>query len=67
VDYNLNLRAEPNFESAVLLVIPFDSTITLFGRSADSTWWLTEYENQAGWVSGEFIRLSDSCAELPVR
>jgi len=67
VDYNLNVRAAPNFESEVLMVIPFNSTITLFARSQDSAWWLTTYEGQEGWVSREFIRVSDSCAELPIR
>ncbi len=67
VDYNLNIRAAPNFDAEVLVVVPFNSTITLFARSEDSTWWLTIYEDQEGWVSGEFIRVSDSCMELPVR
>lgn len=67
VDYNLNVRAAPNYDGDVLAVIPFNSTITLFARNPDSAWWLTVYQNQEGWVSGEYIRISDSCAELPVR
>lgn len=67
VDYNLNLRAAPTSDAEVLVVIPFNTTITLFARSEDSAWWLASYDGQAGWVRGEYMRLSDSCAELPVQ
>ena len=67
VDYNLNMRAEPSLESEQLLVIPFDTNVLAYGRNADSTWWFVEYENQSGWVAGEFVRASDACTALPVR
>jgi hypothetical protein len=67
VDYNLNVRAAPDPNAEVLTVIPYNSTITLFAQSEDLAWWLTTYEDVEGWVSGEYIRISDSCAELPTR
>lgn len=66
-NYNLNLRALPDAEGEVLGTIPYNTTITLFGRDEDSLWWFTQYENQGGWVKGEFINLTASCADLPVR
>lgn len=66
-NYNVNLRTEPNLESEVLAQIPYNTTITLFGRDADSLWWFTEYEDQGGWLKGEFLNVSDSCNDLPIR
>jgi hypothetical protein len=66
-NFNLNLRAQPEADAEVLATIPFNNTITLFGRSADSIWWYGEYEGNAGWVKGEFLALSTSCNVLPER
>jgi hypothetical protein len=67
VDNNLRLRSEPNRESETLLVIPFGTTIMIYGRNDASTWWYTDYEEQEGWVDGEFLTLSAACAGMPVR
>ncbi len=67
VEYNLRLRAQPSTEAETLLVIPYATMITLSARSADSVWWLTEYDGQTGWVAGEFLMLSAGCAALPAR
>jgi len=67
VDFNLRLRAQPEVDAETLLVIPFSTTISLYGRSEDGGWWLTEYEDQTGWIDGEFITRSSSCDALPVR
>lgn len=66
-NFNLNLRAQPEVDAEVLATIPFNTTITLFGRSSDSSWWYGEYEGNAGWVKGEFLALSSSCDALPER
>lgn len=67
VNYNLNLRAAPLDSAPVLLTIPFDSVIALYGRSADSGWWFVIYDGQEGWVNGAFITPDTACAALPVR
>lgn len=67
VDFNLRLRVQPDAESETLLVIPFTTTISLYGRSQDGGWWYTEYEDQSGWIDGEYITRSSTCDELPVR
>jgi hypothetical protein len=66
-NYNVNLRVLAETDAEVLATIPYNSTITLYGRNADSSWWYGEYEGKAGWVKGEFISLSSSCADLPER
>lgn len=67
LNYNVNLRAAPDFTAAVLLTIPFETVVTVFGRSADSQWWFATYEDHAGWLNADFITLSSACAALPVR
>jgi hypothetical protein len=66
VTNNLNLRAEPNRDAAILATIPFNTTVTLFSRDRDSVWFLAEYEGQTGWILGEFLNRSTSCADLQV-
>jgi uncharacterized protein YraI len=64
-NYNVNLRAKPETDAEVLATIPYNSTVTLYGRNDDSSWWYGEYEGKAGWVKGEFIAVSDACNDLP--
>ncbi len=66
-NFNLNLRVQPEADAEVLATIPFNNTIALFGRSADSIWWYGDYEGNTGWVKGEFLTLSASCDRLPER
>ena len=65
--YNINLRAGPSRTSELLTTIPFDTTLPLFARTADSAWWLTTYEGAEGWLAGEFLNLTAACETLPVR
>jgi hypothetical protein len=65
--YNVNLRAEPDSESDLLTTIPYNTSVTLFGRDDDATWWFAQHEDQAGWLDGEFLTLSISCNDLPER
>lgn len=67
VNYNLNLRAGPTTGAPVLASIPFNATLTLLGRSVDSTWWYAVYQGREGWVAGEFLTLDAGCAALPER
>jgi hypothetical protein len=67
MNYNVNLRTAPNLDAELVTTIPFETAVTVFGRSEDSQWWFVNYNGQAGWVKGEFIILSASCQDLPVR
>jgi hypothetical protein len=65
VEYNLRLRAQPSQDAETLLVIPYTTTLELYGHSADSTWWLTTYGGEHGWVDGTYMMLSAACSTLP--
>jgi len=64
--YNLNQRSEPDTNAELQQTIPFDNTVALYGRTADSVWWYGEYEGKQGWMMGEYMTLSASCERLPV-
>jgi hypothetical protein len=64
---NLRLRAAPNRDAETLATIPFDTSVSVYGRTEDSTWWYVLYEDQRGWVDGEFIQTTSGCASLPVQ
>jgi len=60
--YNLNLRAEPDASSALLLTIPYSSVIT--GTELSAGWWNVSYDGQTGWVSADYVSTMSSCAAL---
>jgi hypothetical protein len=64
---NLNLRTEPRTDAELLTTIPFDTSLAIFGRNEDSTWWFVAYEGQEGWVLGEFLLVTEPCYDLPIR
>jgi SH3 domain-containing protein len=66
VNYNLRLRAQPDANAETLLIIPYNTIITLYGGTEDSAWWYALYQNQTGWVKGEYLNLSASWNDLPV-
>jgi hypothetical protein len=71
VEYNLRLRSAPNRDSETLLVIPYQTTIELYGKGEpsenDARWWYTQYEGQQGWVDGQYMIVSSACENLPLR
>lgn len=67
MNYNVNMRREPDLESELIVTIPFETAITVFGRDEDSEWWFAEYEGEGGWIKDEFITTTASCEKLPVR
>ena len=71
VEYNLRLRSAPNHNSETLLVIPYSTTVELYGHGGASenggTWWYAIYEGQEGWLDGQFMLVSSGCDRLPER
>lgn len=65
--YNVNLREVADLESAVLATIPYETAVVASGRDERSEWWWVEYDGHSGWLKGEFVTPTASCAELPVR
>lgn len=68
--YNLRLRAEPDYDAETLDTIPFATTIELYGRGGATEggafWWQTRYEGQEGWIDGSFAIIGAACDRLPV-
>lgn len=67
MSYNVNMRAEPSLDAELVVTIPFETAISVYGRSEDGEWWFAEYEGDAGWVKDEFVRVTSACESLPVR
>lgn len=66
---NLNLRSAATINSSVLVVIPAETTIQVFGRSADSAWLGVRYGTRQGWVSSanNLVRINGaSLGSLPI-
>lgn len=68
---NLNLRRTPNDQAEVVARIPAGSRVVVVGRTSDSRWLQTTFENQTGWIAASFVRLSFNGvsadpAELPI-
>lgn len=56
VDYQLNMRAAPNADSALLLQIPWQTVIFAIGRTSDNVWIQVQYNGQTGWVAARYGR-----------
>jgi hypothetical protein len=67
MNYNVNLRAAPDFGASVRATIPYNSVATATGRTADSAWWFVSYEGQSGWVSADYVSVDATCSALPVQ
>ena len=65
--YNVNVREKPDTGATLVATLPFDSSLLLVGRNADSTWWYGSADGKEGWVKGEYLRVSADCARLPER
>ncbi len=67
-DFNVNMRDFPDLEEGeIILTIPFEATITIYGPNDDQSWWFGLYEGETGWISTEFISLTQACFDLPPR
>lgn len=60
---SLNLRSGPGTGFDKLADIPNDAVLTLTGL--DSGWYLTSYNGISGYVSSDYVTLTDTSAALP--
>ena len=51
---NLNLRARPDDEAAVIARIPNGASVTVYGR--DEEWYVVRYGDQTGYAAARYIR-----------
>jgi uncharacterized protein YraI len=55
----VNLRTQPDANSPVVRMVPYNVTLTAFERSAG--WFYVDYNGSRGWVSAEFVSPQGSC------
>ncbi len=55
---NLHLRRTPSEAGESLALMPNGTMVIVTGRIEDSTWLQVTYQNQTGWVSSEFVKLT---------
>jgi hypothetical protein len=64
VNYNLNLRAQPDTKAELITTIPFGSVVQTTGQH-EAGWWKVSYGSRTGWVSGEYVTPGTGCDALP--
>ncbi len=64
---NVNLRSAPGTTNQLLLTIPFSTTLNASAKNKAGDWWYISYQDQNGWVSGEYVNVSADCARLPTK
>jgi hypothetical protein len=66
VQNNLNLRTGPGISYDILETIPSGTVVSVIAQSSDREWIQVVVEDSAGWMSRTYLRLADSCPELPI-
>jgi hypothetical protein len=56
---NLRIRQEPTTRSAVLFIVPINTTVKVLGRNANRTFVKIDFNGQIGWASSGFITLNN--------
>jgi hypothetical protein len=55
----LNLREQPDANSSVIRLMPFDITLTAIARRGE--WFYVDYLGTFGWAHGQYLRLNGAC------
>ncbi len=62
----VNVRSAPSTNDAIVGQIHSQSTYSVVGRNADSSWYQIDYGGGTGWVAGYVTRHGGDCFNLPV-
>lgn len=62
----VNIRNGPTTEGGVFSALRPDAFIEATGVSVDGEWYSVQIGEQLGWLSGEVVRSSGPCEDLPV-
>lgn len=64
---NTNLRAAPSTDADVLVIIPFNTELTVTGRTANNNWVRVTFNDQTGWISaGALVFTQGNLANAPL-
>ncbi|MEO1443902.1 MAG: SH3 domain-containing protein, partial [Chloroflexota bacterium] len=55
---NLQFRITPDSNAESLGLIPSGTQLIVTARDASGDWFFVEFENQTGWISSSFVRLT---------
>ncbi len=61
----LNVRSGPSTAYTVIGRVRSGQTLKLTGKSETGNWWQFDYNGKPGWVSGDWVTVTGSAAELP--
>jgi uncharacterized protein YraI len=65
--FNTNLREAPTFDSNIVDVIPFETTLSPEARTADNNWLRVTYDGNRGWLIASLVNMGVSdITALPV-
>lgn len=66
-NFNANLRTAPSVSADVIVVIPFNTQLTVTARTAASNWLQVSFNNQTGWISTGTVFISQgNLANAPI-
>ncbi len=54
----LFVREKPNTDCAVITMVPIDEELTVLKKVDDGAWYKVEIDDEEGYVSGEFVEIS---------
>ncbi|HEC21882.1 MAG TPA: SH3 domain-containing protein [Chloroflexi bacterium] len=64
--YNVNLRAAPDVNAGVLMVLRYNTAAEATGRNAASSWLRVRYQGQEGWVAAWPVIVRGDITALPI-
>jgi hypothetical protein len=62
--FNARLHTKPERSSPTLVVVPFNSNVTLLARSEESTWLYVLYGETAGWGAARLFDVRDEQLDM---
>lgn len=65
--FNVRLHNTPEQDTPVTLTVPFDSEVTVIGRTDDSEWLFVGFGEDTGWGAAQLFEIGeDEIATLPI-
>lgn len=62
----LNFRQYPDLNASRMMVLPFQSTYLVTGRSSDGNWAQLNVEGVVGWAAVEYLSFTGDFSDLPI-
>ena len=66
VNVGLNFRTGPSTGHRIIAVLRSGTLAPITGRNSEHSWWRLNFDNQMGWVSGDFTTEYGDCSVVAV-